>query len=192
MLPGGLRRIERRSMYRLFIAVDLPETVKNSIRAICGGLPDARWVDVRQLHLTLRFIGEVGSEMFNEIKNSMGEVSETCFNLALKGIGCFPPKKSPRVLWVGIENNETLIRLADKVERVLVEINGLEPEHRKFSPHITIARFRESTPAKIAEYLDRHSSFYTESFPVDAFHLYSSTLTRAGAEHKLEASYPLK
>jgi 2'-5' RNA ligase len=179
-------------MYRLFIAVDLPETVKNSIRAICGGLPDARWVDVQQLHLTLRFIGEVSSELFNEIKASLREVSETSFTLTLKGVGCFPPKRSPRVLWVGIENNQTLISLAEKVEGTLVEINGLEPEHRKFSPHITIARFRESTPARISDYLARHSSFQTESFPVDAFHLYSSTLTRAGAEHKREASYSLK
>jgi 2'-5' RNA ligase len=91
-----------------------------------------------------------------------------------------------------MESNATLIRLADKVERILVEKNGLEPDQRKFSPHITIARFREPKPAKITDYLTRNSSFRTESFPVDAFHLYSSTLTRAGAEHKREVSYPLK
>jgi len=179
-------------MYRLFVAVDLPESVKSSIKAICNGLPDARWVDVQQLHLTLRFIGEVDSGLFNGIKNSLAEVSETSFSLTLNGVGCFPPKRPPRVLWIGMESNTTLIRLAEKVERILVEKNGLEPDQRKFSPHITIARFRESTPAKITDYLTRNGSFRTESFPVDEFHLYSSTLTRAGAEHKREISYPLK
>jgi 2'-5' RNA ligase len=179
-------------MYRLFVAVDLPEMVKNSIRTICEGLPEAKWVDERQLHLTIRFIGEVDSRLFDGIKDNLAEVSESSFILTIKGVGCFPPRKSPRVLWVGIENNETLIRLAEKVERTLVEKNGLEPDHRKFSPHITIARFREPATDKISDYLVRHSSFHTESFPVDAFHLYSSTLTRAGAEHKREASYPLK
>ena len=129
-------------MHRLFIAIDLPETVKNSIKSICGGIPDARWVDVQQLHLTLRFIGEVDDRMFDSIKNSLAEITETRFSLTLRGVGSFPPKRPPRVLWVGIENSETLIRLAGEVEEVLVRKNGLEPEERKFSPHITIARFR--------------------------------------------------
>ena len=179
-------------MHRLFIAIDLSETVKNSIKSICGGIPDARWVDVQQLHLTLRFIGEVDDRMFDSIKNSLAEITETRFSLTLRGVGSFPPKRPPRVLWVGIENSETLIRLAAEVEEALVRKNGLEPEERKFSPHITIARFRETSPSKVADYLARNSSFHTENFPVDAFYLYSSTLTPNGAIHKREAVYFLK
>ncbi len=179
-------------MHRLFVAVDLPEPVKNSISSIRSGLPDARWVDVRQLHLTLRFIGEVDDVTFDSIKNSLAEIFETRFSLTLRGVGCFPPKRPPRVIWVGIDDNETLIRLADKVEQVLVLQSGIEPEHRKFSPHITIARFRETSPSGVADYLVRNSSFSTETFPVDAFYLYSSTLTPKGATHQREAVYALK
>ncbi len=179
-------------MYRLFVAIDLPEKVKESIKMICTGLPDARWVDLQQLHLTLRFIGEVDNGLFDAIKESLAGISETSFSMTLQGVGYFPPKRAPRVLWIGMETNNTLARLADKIEQVLVQKNGLEPERRKFSPHITIARFRETTPARVADYLVRNGSFRTETFPVDAFHLYSSTLTRSGAEHRREASYPLK
>jgi 2'-5' RNA ligase len=179
-------------MYRLFVAVDLPETVKKSIKDICSGLPDAKWVDIQQLHLTLRFIGEVDERLYNAIKTCLAEISESPFSLTLQGVGCFPPKRPPRVLWVGIESNETLLGLAEKTERVLVEKTGVEPEKRKFSPHITIARFREPSPAKVADYLSRNSSFRTETFRVDAFHLYSSTITSTGAQHRREASYVLK
>jgi 2'-5' RNA ligase len=179
-------------MHRLFVAVDLPESVKNSIKSICSGLPDARWVDVGQLHLTLRFIGEVDDGTFDSIKSSLAEITETRFSLTLQGVGYFPPKRTPRVLWVGIENDETLTRLADKVEQILVRKSGIEPEQRKFSPHITIARFRETSRSKVSDYLARNSSFRTETFPVDAFYLYSSTLTPKGAIHQREVTYALK
>lgn len=178
-------------MHRLFVAVDVPDTVKDAIKTICKGLHDARWVDLRQLHLTLRFIGEVEEARFKAIKENLAEISEQPFALTLSGVGFFPPKRLPRVLWVGIDENATLLRLADKIERVLVEKNGVEPEGRKFSPHITIARFREASPAKVAEFAASHRSFRTETFPVEAFHLYSSTLTPSGAEHRREATYPL-
>ena len=179
-------------MHRLFVAIDLPESVKDAIKSICGAIPDARWVDMRQLHLTLRFIGEVDDATFESIKSTLAEIAEPRFSLNLNGVGCFPSKHAPRVLWVGIDDNEVLARLADKVEQILVQKNGIEPERRKFSPHITIARFRERSPSGVADYLARNSSFSTETFPVDAFYLYSSKLTPKGAEHRREAVYPLK
>ena len=178
-------------MYRLFVAIDLPEQVKNSIREICSGLPEARWVDVNQLHLTLRFIGDADDSLFAAIKESLAGVSESAFSLTLQGVGCFPPKKTPRVLWVGINRNDTLIRLASEVEQRLVGI-GLQPERRSFSPHITIARFRDTSPHKAADYLTRNSLFKTEAFPVEEFYLYSSTLTPKGAVHRREATYLLR
>jgi len=178
-------------MYRLFVAIDLPEQVKNSIREICSGLPEARWVDVKQLHLTLRFIGDADDGLFAAIKESLAGVSENAFSLTLQGVGCFPPKKAPRVLWVGINRNDTLIRLADKVEQSLTGV-GLQPEQRSFSPHITIARFRDISPHKAADYLAKNTVFKTEAFPVEEFYLYSSALTQKGAVHRREATYPLK
>ena len=179
-------------MIRLFAAIDLPDTVKDSIQGICGGLPGARWVDLQQLHLTLRFIGEVDNGLFDKIKASLAEITEASFSLTVQGVGFFPPKRTPRVLWVGIQGDGTLARLAGEIEETLVLKNGIEPERHPFSPHITIARFKEASPAKIADYVTRHGTFRTETFTVDAFHLYSSTLTPTGARHRKEASYPLK
>lgn len=177
---------------RLFVAIDLPENIKKSIGLLCTGLPNAKWVDVRQLHLTLRFIGEVEEKVFTSIKGSLIDISEPAFSLNLRGVGCFPSKRDPRVLWVGIDSNGVLPRLAEKVERTLVERNGIPPDQRKFSPHITIARFRDRHPSGIAEYLEKNGTFHTDAFPVTEFHLYSSTLTRNGAIHVKEASYPLR
>jgi 2'-5' RNA ligase len=179
-------------MIRLFAAVDLPDSVKDSIRGICGGLPGARWVDVKQLHLTLRFIGEVDNGLFGSIRASLGEISGSSFSLAVEGTGCFPPKRTPHVLWVGARGNGALSRLAEEIEKTLVLKNGIEPERRPFSPHITIARFKNPSPAKIAEYMARHRDFRTGTFTVNEFHLYSSTLSPAGAVHRKEASYRLK
>lgn len=178
-------------MYRLFVAVDLPESVKDSIKNICCGLPDARWVNVNQLHLTLRFIGDADDVLFSNIKKSLSEITEPAFSIRLNGVGCFPPKKNPRVLWVGMEKCDELVSLATSVESNLVEKCGIEPEGRSFSPHITIARFRETRPRGVADFLERHSSFQSDLFPVEAFHLYSSTLKPSGAEHRQERSYPL-
>ncbi len=178
-------------MQRLFIAVDLPEQVRESIRAICNDLPEAKWVDLNQLHLTLRFIGEVENGLLLTIREALSGVRGNAFSLTLQGVGCFPQKKSPRVLWVGIDRNDTLNRLACHIEQVLVKI-GLEPEQRSFSPHITIARFKDISPHKAADYLAKNSLFKTGSFPVEAFYLYSSTLTPKGAVHRREATYPLK
>jgi RNA 2',3'-cyclic 3'-phosphodiesterase len=178
-------------MHRLFVAVDLPEQVKDSISAVCTGLPGAKWVTMNQLHLTLRFIGEVETDLFNTIRKTLGRTEESSFRLTLRGVGCFPSRKAPRVIWVGIDKNAALIRLADKIEQCLVE-NGLEPEQRSFSPHITIARLKEISPHKAADYLDKNSLFNTDAFPVEEFYLYSSTLTPQGAVHRKEATYPLR
>ncbi|HEY6839557.1 MAG TPA: RNA 2',3'-cyclic phosphodiesterase [Geobacteraceae bacterium] len=177
-------------MYRLFVAIDLPQETKESVRAICHGLPEARWVPQEQLHLTLRFIGDADSRLFAAIKACLLEVKGESFSLTLAGIGHFPPGKRARVLWVGMERCETLLKLAQDVECALVSA-GLPREERPFSPHITLARFRESPAGGIAPFEERHREFALPPFPVNVFHLYSSVLTPKGAVHTREASYPL-
>lgn len=177
-------------MYRLFISIDLPEKIKKQLSEICYGLPDTRWVKAEQLHLTLRFIGEVDGRIFNQLKESLAEIDMKSFSMRLKGLGHFPPRKNPRVLWVGVEADDSLVRLRNKVERVAVKC-GLEPEKRKFSPHITIARFDEPHLNRVTNFLAGNSLFATDSFTVEAFHLYSSVLSQKGAIHTREVSYPL-
>lgn len=175
---------------RLFISVDLPEIVKERLQSICCGLPGARWVDPAQLHLTLRFIGEVDGSTFLDIQEALEEVRMQPFTLKLSGIGFFPPRKKPTVIWVGIEASEQLLQLHRKTNAVLREI-GLKAEGRKFAPHITLARLKNTPTNKVGRFLEHHGLFCTEPFKVNRFTLYSSILSSKGAKHIVEKDYVL-
>ena len=177
-------------MPRLFVAIDLPTPVKNRLAPLCFGLPGARWVEPEQLHLTLRFIGDVDAMVFQDVREALAEVRSELFPLRLEGVGFFPPRGKPRVVWVGISKNEQLLLLRKRVESVLVR-TGLEPEGRKFSPHITLARLKNTPPSKVGAFLSHHGLFITEDFSVSEFLLYSSVLSNKGAKHYIEDSYPL-
>ena len=177
-------------MYRLFVAIDLPAEVKEAVTGIGRNLPGARWVAADQLHLTLRFIGAADETLFLQIKAALAKVTALPFPLALKGIGHFPPGKNARVLWVGMEQIEPLLELQRNVELALLDA-GIAPEERRFSPHITIARLKETSHGRVAAFVEAHAGFESAAFPVDVFYLYSSTLSSSGAIHKREAAYPL-
>jgi 2'-5' RNA ligase len=178
-------------MYRLFVAVDLDENAKEAISCICTGIPGVKWVDTGQLHLTLRFIGDADTSLFGRIRDELAGVAACPFSLALRGVGRFPPKRDPRVLWVGIERSEGLSSLQRLIEEAL-ERSGLEPEPREFNPHITLARLKDIPISKIAPFLERNRLFATSPVPVAEFHLYSSTLSPRGAIHNRLVSYPLR
>lgn len=177
-------------MPRLFVAIDLPDPVKKEIAGISGNLSGARWVPDAQLHLTLRFIGDVNDGTFQDVKSALALVSSIPFTLLLRGVGHFPPKKQARVLWVGMEESRLLLELQERVEATLGAV-GIAPDERRFSPHITIARLRETPPQAVVAFEERHHAFLAGPFPGDQFHLYASTLTRDGAIHTREASYPV-
>ena len=177
-------------MPRLFVAIDLPAQIKMQLVDLGFGIPGARWVAADQIHLSLRFIGEVDGAVFKDIRAALAEVRSPGFNLRLKGVGHFPPRKPPRLLWVGIEANEALVRLRNRVEATLVR-QGLTPEGRKYSPHITLARLNNAPSNKIGRFLAGNNLFTSKPFAVAEFHLFSSRLTPKGAIHSIEASYPL-
>lgn len=177
-------------MHRLFVAIDLPESVRSRLGEMSCGVPGARWVDPSMMHLTLRFIGEVDSAVFGDIGNALDEVAFTPFPMALSGVGFFPPRGKPRVLWIGVEKNQALLQFQKRVESVLVRC-GLEPEGRKFAPHITLARLNNSPPAKVGAFLSRNGLYMSERFQVDSFSLYSSVLGKNGVKHFEEARYPI-
>lgn len=178
-------------MPRLFIAIDLPPAQRDRIRSICSGLPGTRWTPAEQIHLTLRFIGEVDGDLYRQIADTLAEIKTEPLTLKINGLGYFPPRRTPRVLWVGLENNDGLLQLRNRIEAALVRI-GLEPEERKFSPHITIARFKKPSLDRIMAFMATNNLFELPPFPVKKFHLYSSKLTATGAIHQLEASYPVR
>ncbi|MFC1837673.1 RNA 2',3'-cyclic phosphodiesterase [Thermodesulfobacteriota bacterium] len=177
-------------MYRLFIAIDLPETIKKNLEAMFFGIPGARWAALDQLHLTVRFIGEVDGALYHDIKKGLEPVSIAPFDLQLKGVGHFPPRGAPRVIWVGLEKSEPLQLLRNKIDTALVKV-GVEPEGRKFSPHITLARLKNTPLNKVTNFLAGNGLFRQDPFKVEDFMLYSSTLTRKGAIHSVERIYSL-
>ena len=177
-------------MPRLFVALDPPDEVKDALDRLCEGLPGIRWSDPGQFHLTLRFIGEVEQGTFYEIGEALANVSHAPFELALKGLGQFPPRGAPHTLWVGIDDPAgALATLRRRIERALGEV-GLEPERRKFTPHVTLGRFRGPPPEeRLASYLFRRNLFRSERFPVSSFGLYASQLRPEGSLYTLEAEY---
>ena len=154
------------------------------------GIPGARWIALDQLHLTVRFIGDVDGALFLDIKTALAETNISPFNIQMKGVGHFPPRGAPRVIWAGLEKSEPLLLLRKKIDAALLKI-GVTPEKRKFSPHITLARLKNTPPQKVANFLSGNSLFSQKPFQVDDFKLYSSTLTPKGAIHKVERIYSL-
>jgi 2'-5' RNA ligase len=175
---------------RLFVAIDLPEFVQERLSMISCGLPGARWVQPEQLHLTLRFIGEVDGHRFLDIREKLDDVRCESFSMQLQGVGFFPPRKKPRVVWVGVEKNERLISLRNRIESVLVRGN-LKPDKRKYAPHITLARLNKTPASRVGRYLEQHCLFISQPFQVNTFRLYSSVLNEKGAKHFIEQEYSL-
>ncbi|UCD56236.1 MAG: RNA 2',3'-cyclic phosphodiesterase [Candidatus Hydrogenedentota bacterium] len=178
-------------MYRLFVAIQLPQWVTQKLNGLCFGLPGAKWADKERMHLTLRFIGEVDGAVFRDVEEALETVNAEPFELVLKGVGYFPPRRDPEVLWVGVQKNGTLVHLRNKVESALVRA-GLEPESRKFSPHVALARLKGTPASRVARFMAENGLFKIEPFPVNEFHLYSSFLASEGAVHTVEASYELR
>ena len=177
-------------MSRLFVAVDLPEGVKDLLVGVREAIPGARWVPREQLHLTLRFIGDTQEPLASRVQELLAEVHGGPFPLTLAGTGHFPPRREPRVLWVGLHPSPPLLDLQRQMETALQRA-GIPAEGRPFSPHLTLARLKESASAAVADFEKKNGALLSEPFAVDAFHLYASTLTPSGAVHRRVRSYPL-
>lgn len=175
---------------RLFVAIELPTTIKHELQSICSGLPGARWVPPEQMHLTLRFIGEADEDLFQDICAGLARVEAEEFTLALQGLGCFPPRKNHRVLWLGTERNDSLLLLHSKVESALAGCH-LIPEKKEFSPHVTLARLKKTPLHHVTRFLAANELFSVPAFTVTTFQLFSSELTPRGAVHRVEAAYRL-
>ena len=178
-------------MPRLFVAVDLSDEAKEALADMCYGVPGARWVRREQMHLTLRFIGEVHHARADKIKTALKSVQAAPFDLQLHGVGRFPPgKQGARVLWAGIDNSPELKALHAAVEDALAGI-GYAREQRPFRAHITLARLKPAPPHPVNRFLNRHAAFAHDAIPVRECILFSSSLHPEGAQYRHEAVYPL-
>lgn len=178
-------------MPRLFVAIEPPEEERERLDELCDDLPEARWTQFDQLHLTLAFIGEVDFGRARDVDEGLAALTDHGFDLGLRSVGHFPPRGEPRILWAGFAPSEPLMTLQRHVMRAL-EHAGCEVERRKFHPHVTLARLVDASHVRVAAWLAARSAFSGPSFAVRELHLLSSVLGRAGATHRIEATYELR
>jgi 2'-5' RNA ligase len=176
-------------MLRLFVGVEFPPELKLHLSMLETSIPGARWVDPGNFHLTLRFIGEVDEGVAADIDEALVRVKARRFALQLSGTGIFGGGK-PRALWVGVERHPDLVALRDRIEQALIRI-GLEPEQRKFAPHVTLARLREPALDELGKFLAANAQFRAAPLQVEHFSLIASFPTKAGSIYEDQADYPL-
>lgn len=177
-------------MMRLFVGIPLPADVRERLGGLCAGLARARWVATENMHVTLRFIGDVDRAGGDDVHAALASLEAPAFALRLAGIGCFESRRRVRTIWAGIEKSPSLNHLAEKVESAIVRA-GFEPEGRKFKGHVTLARLRNVPLAGIGDYLESNSTFAADPFSVESFALFRSHLGKDGPVYELLADYPL-
>ena len=177
-------------MIRLFVALALPDRVADGLLAIQSGVPGARWSTREQLHLTLRFIGDVDERDANDVDEAMTTISASRFSLELKGVGAFGGK-NPRAVWAGVAASEPLLHLQRKIESAMQRL-GLPAAERKYTPHVTLARLRAAPAGHVMDFLADHSLYASGPFEVNDFALFSSRLTPNGSIYVVERQYPLR
>jgi 2'-5' RNA ligase len=176
---------------RLFVAIPLPEMLCDRLAQMRGGLENARWVPPENMHLTLRFLGELDGREAADMDAELNSISVPTFEIELAGLNTFGNGKKINALYVGVEAPEPLTRLQTKVEKS-AQRAGQPAEGRKFRPHVTLARFKGHPGPKFGNFLHQHSLFRSGPVPVDRFCLYSSKLTQNGPIYRVEAEYPLE
>ncbi|HEX4118154.1 MAG TPA: RNA 2',3'-cyclic phosphodiesterase [Rhizomicrobium sp.] len=180
---------------RLFVALAIPAPVAQSIMLIQGGVLGARWQTREQLHLTLRFIGEVNGRDAAMLDDALAGIEAPGFALQLHGVGQFG-NKQPHALWAAARPSDALTHLQHKVDSAIRRV-GQPPSSgdkyaHKFTPHVTLARLRHSEPGKVIEWLTHNALYTSPEFEVGAFQLYSSRLTGDGSVYTVEQEYPLE
>jgi len=176
-------------MPRLFTGLEIPDDVRASLTMLRGGLPGARWIDPENYHLTLRFIGDVDDVVAREVMLVLGRVRRGGFELRLDGVSSFGGRK-PRAVVATLASSPAVMELQAEHERLMQRI-GIEPEGRKFTPHVTLARLRDSSSHDVAEYLSARGGFRSAPFQVSNFVLFSSRASVGGGPYVVEAAYPL-
>jgi len=176
-------------MPRLFVALEVPRTAAMSLSLLRGGLPGARWIDVENFHITLRFIGDIDGRTADEVVDKLDRIERPEFQLTLQGMGSFGSKK-PHAIYAGVTPAPDMYALQAEIERICQRL-GLPADPRKFTPHVTLARLRNVRPEDVAHYLTGRGNFYTSPFTVNRFVLMSSKESVGGGPYVTEEVFPL-
>ena len=176
-------------MPRLFTAIEIPRDAALALSLLRGGMPSARWIDVENYHITLRFIGDVDARFADEMVAALDRIERAPFQLALDGVGAFGSKK-PHSLYAGVKVSPPLEALQADIDRVCRRL-GMPADPRRFVPHVTLARLRQPKIDDVAHYIACRGPFGTPLFPVSRFVLLSSRDSVGGGPYVREESFPL-
>ena len=176
---------------RLFVARTPPPAVRDSLAARAVPLPGVAWTRPEQLHVTLRFLGDVPPEQIEPLIARLETVRVGPFILPLEGVGSFPPNRPPRIVWMGVgSGHPRLFQLRQRLDDALLAA-GMQLDVRTFHPHVTLARAAESAASAVSHWLHTRRDATAPPFRVEAFELYSSVLQPAGAVHTLLRRFAL-
>jgi 2'-5' RNA ligase len=153
-------------------------------------MPGARWSPPENLHITLRFAGEIAESLAEDLDSALSAVNVQAFEITLAGVGAFGEHLAPHTLWAGVEANDVLIRLRGRCETAARRA-GLKPDTRAWKPHVTLAYLRGADPGRVATWTSANNLLRLAPFRADAFGLYSSWRSRDGSVYRLERRYPL-
>ena len=171
---------------RLFVAIDLPESMRQLLADLDPHVRGMRWTDGAQMHLTLGFFGDVPEDIDLNLREKLNAIRFGAFFLPVNGIGSFSAKGAPKIVWIGVGNaHPHLFQIHKRVQEAALAV-GLEPELRPWHPHVTLARCRDVSSQSLRKFLQSNAEFDAGMVRVDAFHLYSSKLTPAGPIHTRE------
>ena len=177
-------------MLRLFVALEISDDARGAIAEIGSGLPDARWVAPENLHVTLRFIGEVDDPVAEEVDAELIGLGGRALTLTLAGLDCFESRDRVRAVWVRVAGGDDLIQLQRSVEFALRRA-GVAPDTHKFVPHVTVARLRNVAVERVVPYLQHHGDFRVPPFAVSRFTLFRSHMGRGGSHYEPLVYYDL-
>jgi 2'-5' RNA ligase len=176
-------------MPRLFTGLEIPAEISQTLSSLRGGLPGARWIDPENYHVTLRFIGDIDGVSANEVASMLPRVNRKPFEVKVRGLTTFGGRK-PRAVVACVEPSRPLIELQAELERMMQRL-GLDPEGRKFTPHVTLARLYDASSRDVADYLSLRGYFPTRSFLASRFVLFSSRASTGGGPYVIEDAYAL-
>lgn len=177
-------------MIRLFAALPVPDDIAAVLARRQQGLPRARWSPAEDLHITLRFFGEVQETVAADLDAALATLAMKSFEVALEGVGAFGDQDHMRAVWAGVADSEPLRRLAGRCETIAKRC-GLKPETRTFRPHVTLAYLHYTPEARAAAWVQGHNLLRSPPWRARSFGLYSSWRSTEGSRYELERSYPL-
>jgi RNA 2',3'-cyclic 3'-phosphodiesterase len=176
-------------MPRLFTGLELPEVVVGQLALLRGGVVGARWLEPEDYHITLRFIGDIDARMARDIADTLDDIRRPKAPIRFEELSWFGGVK-PRAIVAKVKAEPALMDLQAEQERRLRRI-GIEPETRKYTPHVTLARLRGAGQTAVASYLAERGALVADAFTAERFVLYSAREGSGGGPYIVEAAYPL-